>query len=143
LYLGTIPRPDDNAPDQQDFVFLAKLYVLGEELMDVKFKNMIVGTIVAVSTKSRWSPIGEAVSIIYEGTSEGSPARRLVVNYCAHNGQNNPSWTDEFKNCPYEFLVDAMKAMVCTRPSPASPEGSFPVGIEYKSYHEALPGSTS
>ncbi|OAF99708.1 uncharacterized protein CC84DRAFT_1169223 [Paraphaeosphaeria sporulosa] len=136
LHSGTIPRPDDNVPDYKDFVFLSKLYVLGEYLMDVIFKNAIIEAIIAISIKEKYCPIGEAVRIIYEGTSAGSPARRLMTDFCASNANDDPSWTDEFQNCPHEFLVDTMKALVSARPRTS---GEYPLDIKYEHYQEPFP----
>ncbi|KAJ4291131.1 hypothetical protein N0V90_010329 [Kalmusia sp. IMI 367209] len=85
---ATIPRPS-NGPDQNDYPFLAKLYVLGERVGDVRFKNAMIDTIIAVSVKARWCPVGEPVSIIYDGTKASSPARRLMTDFCAHNAGND------------------------------------------------------
>jgi hypothetical protein len=93
---------------------LAKVYVLGEELMDVKFKNDVLDTIIATATEACYYPIGEAVAIIYEGTTTSSPGRRLMVDFLVEIAEDS-SRMDEFDNCPKEFLVDAMKALVTRR----------------------------
>ncbi|KAF1970369.1 hypothetical protein BU23DRAFT_600932 [Bimuria novae-zelandiae CBS 107.79] len=118
---GTVPRPCIQ-PHEQDFPFLAKLYVLGEEFSDVECKNAVVDTIIAVVVKTKRCPIGGATNIIYAGTKEGSPARHLLVELFAQNvyiGRTcGRTWMDEFKECPHEFLVDAMKALDETRGKP-------------------------
>ncbi|KAF2444403.1 hypothetical protein P171DRAFT_444593 [Karstenula rhodostoma CBS 690.94] len=138
LYMGTIPRPDDNAPDHKDYPFLAKLYVLGEELLDAIFKNRTIDAIIAVYIKSKLWPIGETIRIIYEGTPEGSPARRLMADGFARIAYDHPSWMKEFKNCSHDFLVDVSRAMVSVRQPPS---GKFLDDIDHKSYHESVPSS--
>lgn len=135
LHLATVPRQSDGI-DYLDYPYLAKLYVMGEELMDVKFKNAIVDTIVAISIKHTWCPIGEAVSIIYAGTSESSKARRLMVDYCVNNANSDSSWTNEFQNCPKDFLAEVMKEMVKSRVKPVDSQKGFPRLDDLRSYHE-------
>jgi hypothetical protein len=118
LHLGTIPY-SSSVSDVRDYPFLAKLYVLGEELMDIKFKNDILDTIIVESTTGASFPIGQSTQIIYDGTPVGSPARRFLVDSCANHAHVHDTWNDGFNHCPKEFLVDVMKAMVRLRPAPA------------------------
>lgn len=52
LYFRTLPceKSPTRGPvlDDIDFPTLARAYVLGEELMDVEFKNMVIDSIIAV-----------------------------------------------------------------------------------------------
>ena len=89
LNTGTIPRHGDHVPDKEDFVFLAKIYVTGEELIDVEFENTVIDTIIAIAILASHCPIGEAVATIYEGTVAGSKARKIMVDFCARNANSN------------------------------------------------------
>ena len=109
VYFGTIKLSKEDINDV--YTALAKAYVLGEELMDVKFKNDVLDTIIDVLWKLDDWPFGEPVAIIYNGTTETSPARRLMVDVCAYYISIHSSRTQEFKNCPKDFLLDAMKAL--------------------------------
>jgi hypothetical protein len=109
VYFGAIKLPEEDVDGV--YTALAKAYVLGEELMDVKFKNDTLDTIIDVLWKSDDWPFGEPVAIIYNGTIEKSPARRLMVDICACYVSIHSNRTREFKNCPKDFLLDAMTAL--------------------------------
>ena len=137
LHLSTLPCPSagKNYEDcNKDYIFLAKLYVMGEELMDTKFQNDILDTIIATSNKSCYLPIGQPVAIIYAGTPAKSPARRLMVDFCVYSAHDDNSWTKHFPNCPKEFLVEVLGAIVKLRDTP--PAGTRPWKGSHMSYHE-------
>jgi hypothetical protein len=119
LYTGTIPLPQFRKDETTKyFETLARLYILGEALLDTKFKNEVIGAIIATSQENSYWPIGRPVAIIYNGTLPGSPARRLMTDVCAFKFQDNDtSWTNEFDNCPKEFFQDVVRAMAKQRPS--------------------------
>jgi hypothetical protein len=85
------------------FVELARAYVLGEKPIDVKFKNAIIDTFVAVGTAMGYNPIGERVDILYEGTPEGSPARKLVVDACGNMPMIAQTGLKSLRNVPRSF----------------------------------------
>lgn len=93
---------------------LAELYVFGEKIMDVDFKNAVIGAIIRETRKPEtdghcYFPTGDVVDILYAGTSSGSPARKLMVDLFFYHG--SPSWFDghEYNG---EFLNDVvMKRM--------------------------------
>jgi hypothetical protein len=93
-------------------VELARAYVLGEKLIDAKFKNAIIDTFVAVGAAMGDNPIGECVNILYEGTLEGSPARKMVVDACGRYAHDSQDWIEGFEKCPKEFLIDAVVILV-------------------------------
>ncbi|KAF2869197.1 hypothetical protein BDV95DRAFT_578585 [Massariosphaeria phaeospora] len=116
LYIRTLPIPVPTAPGGT-LQFLARVYVLGEELMDSNFKNAVLDTVIAECKGSYLCQL--AVSIIYEGTTEASPLRRLLVDIYADQATALTCWTSQFKGCPKDFLVDVMTAMVKLRPATA------------------------
>jgi hypothetical protein len=63
--------------------YLAKMYVFGEKLMDETFQNTVLDAIIAHSTHGY--PPAEAIKVIYDGTSKGSPARDLMVDFWAYS----------------------------------------------------------
>lgn len=69
---------------ENDWIILAKAYVLGDELVDAKFQNDILATMKfkqwSVDTKTLGPLMGELSSIIYSGTTEGSDARQFLVD---------------------------------------------------------------
>ncbi|GIZ47713.1 hypothetical protein CKM354_001079800 [Cercospora kikuchii] len=74
----------DTQEDDNIWTVLAKAYVLGEELMDANFQSDVLASL----HHTRWSGddttigplVGELSNIIYDGTTEGSPARLFLVN---------------------------------------------------------------
>ena len=111
LYFGTLPI-DGKGRDAHPA--LGKVYVLGEELMDIALKNDVLDTIIATATEANCYPNGKVIAAIYDGTPSSSPARRLMVDFYSILARNK-SWADEFENCPKDFLVDVMKALVMSR----------------------------
>lgn len=136
LYFGTLPA--EKSPtrgqilDDIDFPSLARAYVLGEELMDIAFKNSVLDSIVAVMEQFNWLPTGETVNIIFRGTPPGSGARRLVTEVCAHWAQNTDNWIKEFELYDKEFLLEALREMTSVRPK----TGKQPWYVNRTQYHE-------
>jgi hypothetical protein len=107
VYFRTLPI--SHTMDPADiFVELARAYVLGEKLIDAKFKDAIIDTFVAVGAGMSYNPSGRCVNILYEGTPEGSPARKTVVDACGRYAHDSQSWIEGFEKCPKEFLIDAV-----------------------------------
>jgi len=88
---------------------LGKLYVLSEKLQDISAKNVTLLAILEVckqkDSSGGWNvPTPSVIGIIYEGTVDGSPARRLVTDI----------WTSakktvlniHFNSLPKEFYRD-------------------------------------
>ncbi|KAF2121756.1 hypothetical protein BDV96DRAFT_627006 [Lophiotrema nucula] len=86
---------------------LVQCYVLGEKLMDVKFKNIVIDEM--IRRTDEWIPECDAVKIIYQGTSAGSPARRFLVDIWA--SEAHEIMMDGLENCPNDFLADALRCM--------------------------------
>jgi hypothetical protein len=87
LYFKTIPsvvtevEPSRRRPE---YALLAKCYVMGDKLMDTAFKNAVITAFLDAEKNqpfynSRY-PGCVAIKIIYGGSMEGSPARKLVVD---------------------------------------------------------------
>jgi hypothetical protein len=126
LYTDNIPMDLDDILSNRDgkqraqeaekaYVQLAEAYVYGEKILDTKYKNRVVETIIKAINESNWSMGSESVGIIYAGTPSGSPLRRLVadqVAYVAHDdSEDDVGWMTFFDEYPREALLDALKAM--------------------------------
>jgi hypothetical protein len=101
------------------FIFLAKAYVFGEKVMDTAFKNTIIDCTVANVVESNSFPGSRAMNIIYGGTPDGSPARRLIVDfyaYAAYVTSETDVWAKNIRNFSKELLVDVLIATVTKRP---------------------------
>ena len=114
LYLKECPVI--NADDGQ-YIELAKLYVVAEELMDTKSKNMIVTGMLSRSGDpgGPFFPDGEAIEILYSGTPESSQARRLFVDlFCLH-ADDKDAITKHKSKFPMDFLVDLSSELINQR----------------------------
>lgn len=83
--------------------------------MDQKYKRAVLETIAGVQRSAPDFPCAEAFSIIYDGTPENSPARRLLVDMYAYGAYDAPDWSREFELLPHEALADVMRATVKVR----------------------------
>ncbi|KAF2993354.1 hypothetical protein E8E13_001164 [Curvularia kusanoi] len=130
LYGGTIvrklyPKSEEDSREKKAeeaekvFVSLARAYVLGEKIIDVKYKNAVVRAVVVAMTDSDWSMGPESVGLVYSGTPPGSPLRRLIVENFARiahdDSEEGVRWMTFIDEYPREALADALKATVKMR----------------------------
>ncbi|KAF2501382.1 hypothetical protein BU16DRAFT_435848, partial [Lophium mytilinum] len=86
LYVKHLPIRDDESPDKE-YLLLAKAFVLGEEVLDDGFKQFLIDAIIARSKvrvgkgKKTYFPEAKVISVVYQGTPDGSPIRRLFVDF--------------------------------------------------------------
>ncbi|KAF1970370.1 hypothetical protein BU23DRAFT_433258, partial [Bimuria novae-zelandiae CBS 107.79] len=117
LYSGTIPRPDNDEPSFDYYEYLARLYVMGEEIMDISFKNVLLENFAAMTLRGSNNgthryPGRTTICIIYQGTIKESPLRRMVVGMYSALAREN--W--HFQGLPEEAMVDILRAMAQRRP---------------------------
>ena len=91
-FIGTLPEESD-----EYYQLLAELYVLGERLLDETIRGEIIKEFIRLTrlidkSSKRYCPMRENVSIIYRGTTAGSPTRRLKVNI--HLAYGTTKWLD-------------------------------------------------
>ena len=91
-YTGAILCKAEGEEVERIYVLLAKLYVLGERPMDNKLQNRVIDAIAATTREfqpdgKRYHPAGEAINIIYEGTLESSPVRRMLADLWHQRGK--------------------------------------------------------
>ncbi|KAF2657784.1 hypothetical protein K491DRAFT_578276, partial [Lophiostoma macrostomum CBS 122681] len=121
LYSGDIPCvSDSDAIGAKESLMLCHLYMLAEKLDDVQTKNTVVEAILSYCTKPQtdgniYYMGGEPVSVIYSGTPENSPARRLMTDLYAYRGDQGC-----MKHCPKdgwppEFLYDLTVSLMAKR----------------------------
>lgn len=73
-------------PDQSSYELLATLYVLGERMLDSYYRNKIILEFLRLlrhGYNDSW-PGSKAIRTIYQGTTAGSPARRLMTDFAVH-----------------------------------------------------------
>jgi|TARA_R110002003_G_scaffold115_2_gene9933 hypothetical protein len=101
---------------------LSKLFVLAEKLMDAKSKEVVLAAMLALSKESfvdngPYYPGIDSVQVIYEGTREDSPARRLLVQLFTEFG-DAAFITAKVDEIPKDFLYDLSVSVLGTRPKP-------------------------
>jgi hypothetical protein len=101
-FMGTFPEESD-----EYYQLLAELYVRGERLLDETIRGAIIKEFIRLTSltdksSQRYCPMKEAVSIIYRGTTAGSPARRLTVDI--HLAYGTTKWLDS--TCEASFVLD-------------------------------------
>ena len=102
-----------NSRNGKVYNVLADLYALGERLQDDTIRNEVIDEIVRFSKVSdrdtgRHYPLDYAVTTIYESTTAGSQARRLLVELFVTNGE--AKWVREISQP--EFLCDLATASI-------------------------------
>jgi hypothetical protein len=99
------------------FSMLAKLYTLGEYIQDAVFQNTILDAMVW-AVESIY-PSLDSLRILYRGTPDSSPARRLMIEMTAYKVTPN---SNRIKNIDPkedgEIMLDLMKAVLnCRQPA--------------------------
>jgi hypothetical protein len=67
----------------EKWIHLANSYVLGEELIDRRYQNAVLDTILSYCVKRDTFSSNAVVRIIYRGTPLSSQARRVLVDFWA------------------------------------------------------------
>jgi hypothetical protein len=115
LPTGTVTAVASTGFPEGTWTTLANIYVLGERMLDQSVKHAVIREFVrlpkltceANKSNKSWSPNAEAISVIYDGTTEGSPARRLMVDY--HVARGYESWLGAHHHPA--FVLDLAKAL--------------------------------
>lgn len=122
MYTRHLPvlAPESEPGSTEGCHTLAYAYVLGERLLDISFKNAIADAYVLYARGSapakRYYPGNEEIRIIYEGTRESSPIRKLLVDIWCCRGKHE--WIEQDADLlPKDFLVEVTKALLKLRTS--------------------------
>lgn len=137
--LTSKPQSADASTRRTEFLLLAKCVTLGEKLQDVRFKNALIDTLMAISEErdgkgSKWFPGADAISDIYEGTPQTAPIRRLLVDLWFWHGQRH--WTKTYNEDQFHktFLFDMLAKTFLER---AQPSSNSPCSLkDWSQYHE-------
>lgn len=85
LLTARLTDDDPFAADLDSYPDLARLYTLGNRLLDSVVRNAVIKEFVRIDEYMDQDPPGhESIDIIYEGTLNGDPARRLMVYTYLH-----------------------------------------------------------
>lgn len=105
-----------------EFGHLARAYVFGEKIQDDAFCNNVMDAIlkrIKGNGHVSWYPTTDAVATIYNGTPEGSPARRLCVYLHTNFGSARQIRSTEDGEHP-DFLRDLSRSLLEARGYPTS-----------------------
>jgi hypothetical protein len=101
-----------NGVSDAEYIYrlLVTLYVYGERFIDSTIQKAVIKELVRlIKTKDtngeRWQPSIDDVNIIYRGTPENSPARRLLVDLKVSEGRED----GVSNHLEHAFLVDVAK----------------------------------
>jgi hypothetical protein len=93
------------------FQMLVSLYVCGEHFLNHRIQQSVVKEILRISLSrgegGYWYPTREEVNIMYRGTPEGSPGRRLMVDLQVLMGAKDELTHD----LEVAFIIDVAKAL--------------------------------
>jgi len=102
----------DDVPLREGYIRLAEIYVIGERMLDKLVRNAVTQELLRLTTLE--SPNGSRtflgssnIAMLYNGTSTGSPMRRMIVDFYATYG--SADWP--YKSQHHEFLEDLAKRL--------------------------------
>ena len=112
-FFGTFPEEFD-----EYYQLLAELYVLGERLLDETIRGALIKEFLRLAKLTdkhgdQYHPKGEAVNVIYRGTTASSPVRRMMVNF--HVTYGVTKWFDS--TCGGGFVLDVVQSLFHQMPA--------------------------
>jgi hypothetical protein len=120
LYTQRIVYGASDFTKTEKWIHLANSYVLGERLIDRRYQNAVLDTILSYCMERDTFPSNAVIRIIYNGTPSSSPARRLLVDFWACEATT--SWSGLGRlikaTCP-EFVEDLVSALILRRSRPS------------------------
>lgn len=140
IYNGELPTTPDSetlnlSPDWENRG-ICKFYVLAEKLQDIGAKNSAIDALIARSKVKDDHGVGRApapgsVKVIYNGTTAGSSARKLLVDFYAHRASLSYMAEAEAE-LPEDFKHDLLIKMFALR----KPGLEDPTRATNTEYHE-------
>ena len=79
---------DDEEETRKQYLLLSKLYVLAEKLLDETTKNTVLDALSACAQETNFAtlPNHESACVLYDGTTDFSPAREWLVDMYPKHG---------------------------------------------------------
>jgi hypothetical protein len=105
----------------REYVSLSKLYVLAKKLMDDEARDTVLAAMASRSVEEAYDgqlyfPPDYLARTIYDGTVEGDPTRKLLVDlYTQFGTENSIAPVEEL---PKDFLYDMTRSLLGQRPLP-------------------------
>ncbi|KAF2827252.1 hypothetical protein CC86DRAFT_208688 [Ophiobolus disseminans] len=117
LYFRTLLTvvTDGDGPKNPEYLVLFRCYIISDKFVDIEFNKVVLNSIVdALEYQPYYSPCypGQGpIRIIYDGTTEGAPARRLLVDlWVKYVGE---SWVKHIHaGLPHDFVVEFSRALL-------------------------------
>lgn len=123
LYAGNIYTKGMPPCEAEIWHLLAKMYILGEKVIASVFQDRVLDAIAATFNDkcinptwgrqrlSRYYPHPDKVNVIYDGTPQDSPLRRLMLD--KHAIMDETKWIHHNPDAiNHEFLVDLNKVLL-------------------------------
>lgn len=113
---------DHQYPDEVEW---AKKYVFGEKMMDREFQDDVMNAMLGTwIDKGEFPADVEMISTIYNGTPEGSPVRKLLVDFWryADNAKDGFVRLDYARKAPADFVSDLLIAIFTAKQYPLTEE---------------------
>jgi hypothetical protein len=104
--------------DNHPYVLLARMYVLGERMLDPKFQNVVIHELFRLARLDKTGtphkhtgllPCHSHINVIYQGTTSKSPARRMMVDIAT--AYDDELWFVSLDLDP-AFLFDLSKSLL-------------------------------
>lgn len=138
------------SPSESECILLAKTYVLSEKLQDVEAKNNALRALMKGMRPIWWAhhrplandtTVQTTTSIIYDGTPQGSPARKLLVDFFTYNaGSDDLQFNGSATHWRNEFIADLAVSLLAIG---EFPNGDDPTSLDDTSeYMEPEPKTT-
>lgn len=121
LYGGKLSTEDIKSVTGKEiypcFDLLTCLYVCGERFLNRKIQHAVLAEILRLSSLPdkhgvQWCPAAESANIMYRGTPEDSPGRRLLVDLYVVKGERSiPGGDDGFSADVVKVLFDKVRTL--------------------------------
>lgn len=139
LYSKSIPSRNSPGQDYNDSIaehsLLIKAFIFGEKIQDGHFKDALIDALIhAVDTPDQNGellyPEAWMVECVYQGTPEGCPFRRLLVDMHVFG---ESEWLNDEKNV--DFLRDLGKRLIDVRKSTVHLDPTRPSASSCQYHH--------
>jgi len=91
----------------QRYDYLIELYTLADRLMDFTTADLVIDKIISSVHEMMLLPGLEDIKLVYDTTIEGSPLRRLFVDYCVFSEAGRLSGPKH--EYPHEYLEEVVE----------------------------------
>jgi hypothetical protein len=143
IYAGKIfSRPSTKDGDSSELSELVGAFVFGEKVQDDDFRDAVIDSVIAsIHTPDEkgecWYPTGSTADRACDGTPEGSPLRRLMVDLHLHHGRR--AWLSDVNNV--DFVKDLVGELYLDRDRErqVDPTASHLKSCGYHQHGEDLP----